>query len=80
MTLLIALVAVNASAFELFDNMTYYLRFGYGIGGTAPMSMPATIRSMDSFKLTPNFSLGLDIHRGINEHWGLSSGLYIEGF
>lgn len=77
-TILIALVAMQASAFELFDNMTYYLRFGYGIGGTAPMSMPATIRSMDSFKLTPNFSLGLDVHRGITEHWGLSSGLYIE--
>ena len=77
-TILIALVAMQASAFELFDNMTYYLRFGYGLGGTAPMSMPATIRSMDSFKLTPNFSLGLDVHRGITEHWGLSSGLYIE--
>lgn len=75
---LTAAVAVQVSAFGLFDNMTYNLRFGYGIGGTAPMGMPATIRSMESFKLTPNFTVGLGLHRGINEHWGMSSGLYLE--
>ena len=81
LTLIIAAVtAVQAGAFtfHLFDNMTYYLRFGYGIGGTAPMGMPATIRSMESYKPTANFTLGLGLHRAITDHWGLSSGLYLE--
>ena len=78
-TLLLAtVITVQAGAFDLFDNMTYYLRFGYGIGGTASMDMPATIRSMDSYKLTPNFTLGLGLHRGITQHWGMSTGLYLE--
>ena len=76
--LLTTVITVQAGAFDLFDNMTYYLRFGYGIGGTAPMDMPATIRSMDSYKLTPNFTLGLGLHRGITQHWGMSTGLYLE--
>ena len=74
----VAAAAVQIQALNLFDNITYSLRFGYGIGGTAPIGMPATIRSMDSYKLTPNFTLGLGIYRGIDEHWGLTSGLYLE--
>ena len=74
----VAAAAVQIQALNLFDNITYSLRFGYGIGGTAPIGMPATIRSMDSYKLTPNFTLGLGVYRGIDEHWGLTSGLYLE--
>ena len=59
-SLLVALAAaMPAGAFSLFDNLVYNLRFGYSIGGTAPMGMPATIRSMDKFTLSPNFNLGL---------------------
>ena len=76
--ILAALTATQAGAFRLFDNLTYNLRFGYSIGGTAPMGMPATIRSLDKFTLTPNFNLGLGVYRDFNEHWGLTTGLYLE--
>ena len=78
-TLLVTLAAtLNAGAAGLLDNLTYSLRFGYSIGGTAPMGMPATIRSMDKYTLTPSVRLGLGIYRDITEHWGLSTGLFLE--
>ena len=78
-TLLVAMAtALPAGAFTLFDNLVYNLRFGYSIGGTAPMGMPATIRSMDKYTLTPNFNLGLGVYRDISEHWGISTGLFLE--
>lgn len=78
-TLIVAVMtAVPACAGGLLDNLVYNLRFGYSIGGTAPMAMPATIRSMDKFTLTPNFNLGLGIYRDLSEHWGLTTGLYLE--
>ena len=73
-----AVTAVPACAGGLLDNLAYNVRFGYSIGGTAPMGMPATIRSMDKFTLTPNFNLGLGIYRDLSEHWGLTTGLYLE--
>ena len=76
--ILAATVAVQAGAFRLFDNIIYNLRFGYSIGGTAPMGMPATIRSMDKFTLTPNFNLGLGLYRPISDRWGISTGMYLE--
>ena len=56
---LTALTASAAFGAGIFDNLVYNLRFGYSVGGTAPMGMPASIRSLDSYKLEPNFSLGL---------------------
>lgn len=76
--MLAAMTATQAGAFRLFDNLVYNLRFGYSIGGTAPMGMPATIRSMDKYTLTPSFNLGLGVYRDITEHWGVTTGLYIE--
>ena len=66
--LLAATAAVQAPAGGLLDGLTYYLRFGYSIGGTAPMGMPATIRSMDKFTLSPNFNLGLGVYRDFSLH------------
>ena len=74
--ILAALTATQAGAFRLFDNLTYNLRFGYSIGGTAPMGMPATIRSLDKFTLTPSFNLGLGVYRDFSEHWGVTTGIY----
>ena len=76
--MLAAIAAVHAGAAGLLDNLTYNLRFGYSIGGTAPMGMPATIRSLDKFTLSPSFNLGLGVYRDFSEHWGLTTGLYLE--
>ena len=72
------MTATTAFSAGILDNLTYNLRFGYGIGGSAPMGMPATIRSLDSYKLEPNFSLGLGVYKPLSEHWGLTTGLHIE--
>ena len=36
----------------------YQARVAYNLGGTAPIGMPATIRTLHSYTLRPNFSLG----------------------
>lgn len=73
-----AMTTMTATAADILDNLDYNLRFGYGIGGTAPVGMPATIRSLDSYALTPNFTLGLDIYKNLKGPWGLTLGLHIE--
>ncbi|WP_298452511.1 porin family protein [uncultured Prevotella sp.] len=75
---LTALTASTALGAGIFDNLVYNLRFGYSVGGTAPIGMPASIRSLDSYKLEPNFSLGLGVYKPLSERWGLTTGLHIE--
>ena len=53
-------------------------RVGYSIGGTAPLGMPATIRSIESFKLTPNFMVGVDGMYLLTERLGLLAALRYE--
>lgn len=60
------------------DNMEMKFRFGYNIGGTAPIGIPATIRSLDSFNLTPSFMVGFDVALPFGEAWGLQTGLHLE--
>ena len=52
-------------------------RVGYGIGGTAPLGVPATIRSLDKLRLTPNLSVGADVGKPISGPWGIATGLYL---
>lgn len=47
---------------ELLHNFTYQARIGYNLGGTAPIGMPATIRTLHSYTLQPNLLLGIDAH------------------
>ena len=72
------MTALPACAGGLLDNLIYNLRFGYSIGGTAPVGLPATIRSMDKYTLTPSFNLGLGVFRDLSDHWGITTGLYLE--
>lgn len=76
--LLSAVMALPSAASGITEDMACNLRFGYGIGGTAPVGMPATIRSLDSYGLEPNFTLGLDICKRLCGKWGLTLGLHIE--
>ena len=52
--------SVQAMAIGIFDNLTYYARAGYELGGTAPLGMPAEIRGLNKFSVTPNITLALD--------------------
>ena len=53
-------------------------RVGYSIGGTAPIGIPATIRSIEAFRLTPSLMAGVDVNVPLHDHWGLLTGLHIE--
>ena len=59
-------------------NYKYYVHVGYNIGGTAPIGMPASIRTLHSYTLQPNFTLGVDAHHVISGKWGFLGGLHFE--
>lgn len=78
-TLVMAVISLlPAGAEGLLDNLVYNLRFGYGIGGSSPVGMPSTIRSLDAYRLEPNFTLGLGVYKHLDGKWGLTTGLYLE--
>ena len=52
---------------SLLRNYSYYVRGGYNLGGTAPIGMPATIRTLHSYSVRPNFILGFDAFHPFNE-------------
>lgn len=55
--LMLAAMAVTSHAENILDGWDYYARLGYNIGGTAPVGMPATIRSMNDYRLIPTSPL-----------------------
>ena len=56
----------------------YYVHIGYNIGGTAPVGLPASIRTLHSYTLQPNFVLGVDALHSISGKWGFLGGLHFE--
>ena len=78
----IAIVAVlmpaQAVAGDFWDSLQVKARVGYNIGGTSPIPLPRTIRSIDSYKLTPSFLVGADAEYGFDDNWGLMVGLRVE--
>lgn len=60
------------------DNIDLKVRVGYNIGGTTPIPLPASIRSIDAFRLAPSVSIGSDVDIHINDTWGVTTGLYFE--
>ena len=77
MTVLAFVMAGTATAGVL-DSLRLRARIGYSIGGTTPVPLPATIRSIDSYSLTPSFMVGFDAQLPLNELWGITAGLHVE--
>lgn len=75
---IVLLLPHTAMAGELIDDLQIKARVGYSIGGTAPLGIPATIRSLDSYRLTPSLMMGLDVVLPIKEKWGIMTGLHFE--
>ena len=67
---------VQANNFS--DRVQVKVRAGYSIGATAPIGIPATIRSIESYRLTPNLMLGADVVLPFSEKWGVTTGLHFE--
>ena len=72
------LMAGSAAAQGKLEKLQVKARVGYSIGATAPLGMPATIRSIESFKLTPNFMLGVDAMYPLSEKFGLQFALHYD--
>ena len=72
------LAAQTAAAQGILGKIQVKARVGYAVGGTAPIGMPASIRSIESFKLTPNFMLGVDGMYRLSERFGVQAALHYE--
>lgn len=71
-------MSLPTMAISLTDSLDYTVRLGYNIGGTAPIDMPASIRSMDKFYIQPNMLLGIDVQKDLWGRFGLMTGLHYE--
>ena len=60
------------------DSLQLKARAGYSIGGTTPIPLPETIRSLDSYSLTPSFMVGIDAMLPLTQQWGIMAGLRFE--
>lgn len=76
--LLVLLAACPAMAQEGKERLQLKARVGYNIGGTAPIGLPASIRSIESFRLTPNIMAGLDAAYPLTGRWELQAALHYE--
>ena len=72
------LLPVKSHAANPIDSLQLKVRVGYSIGGTAPIGIPATIRSLDAFRLTPSLMVGMDVLLPMQGKWGMLTGLRFE--
>ena len=70
--------AHHVTAQDSKDRILVKARVGYAIGGTAPLGMPASIRSVESFKMMPNFMVGIDGMYRFSERFGVQTALHYE--
>ena len=63
---------------SFYQDIEGYGRVGYNIGCNAPLPMPATIRSLNSYTLQPNVSFGVDAYKPITARWGAMVGIHFE--
>jgi hypothetical protein len=63
---------------DTLDSLQLKARMGYSIGGTAPIPLPETIRSIESYSLTPSFMVGFDAMLPLTQQWGIMTGLHFE--
>ena len=73
-----ALFIGNSANAGTLDSLEVKARVGYSIGGTSPLPLPETIRSIESYNLTPSFLVGLDAMLPLSQKWGIMAGLRFE--
>ena len=74
-----AFLTGKASAQDNNDNKAFQVmvRAGYSLGGTAPLGIPATIRSIDAFRPTASVMAGIDLQWNPGQ-WGVLAGVHFE--
>lgn len=76
--MLMALMPTHSKADTRDGEWGLKARVGYQIGGTAPIGIPATIRSIGKYRLTPSLMTGVSANLPIQSNWGLQIGLLFE--
>jgi len=71
-------VATASAGNAVLDSIQLKVRAGYSIGGTTPIPLPETIRSIESYSLTASFLVGFDAMLPITQKWGIMTGLRYE--
>lgn len=56
----------------------YQVRLEYNIGATTPLGMPASIRTLHSYSLRPDFGIGIDAAHSLSGRWGLAVGIRLD--
>lgn len=78
LVLLLLATGAKASQPANADGWRFCIRAGYSLGATTPIGIPATIRKLNRFNLSPNAVVGLDATLPFSERWGLLTGLHFE--
>ena len=71
-------VTPAAAGNAVIDSLQLKARVGYNIGGTSSLPLPETIRSIESYSLTPSLMVGFDAMFPITQKWGIMTGLRYE--
>ena len=78
MICMVALSTIQLWAGTGLNDVKWGVRLGYNIGGTAPLSMPAQMRKINSFTPSASPSIGIDGRMPLSDRWGLTSGVHFE--
>ena len=78
--LVILVIACCAMAQQAFagDGIRLAARAGYSVGATSPLGMPDGVSSIDAYRLTPSFTVGIDAAYRLSERWSVAAGLRYE--
>lgn len=81
----LASLGVNSNADSYTDinsdvtrDIDIMFRLGFNIGGTMPLGMPATIRSLNSYAPRANLVIGAEVNFGLSSRWGIETGVRFE--
>ena len=78
LSLLTLLLCIGTNAGQPLGDVQLAGRVGYSLGAAAPLGIPASIRKLNSFQLTPNFLVGLYARLPLTGPWGVQAGLRFE--
>lgn len=71
------LLALHGKA-RMQDSIEVAVKAGYNIGAATPLGIPATIRELNSYELTPSFVVGIDLLYPLRNRWGVLTGVRFE--
>lgn len=77
-TLLVMLMLPCKGTAGILDSLQLKARAGWSIGATAPVGLPATIRSIDAYKPTASLMAGVDAQFPLQGRWGILTGVHFE--